>query len=245
MSVPLLEVRGLTAGYGKVMALFEVDLVVPAGHIVTVIGANGAGKSTLLNAIMGVLRSQGEIRFQGASMQGKTVEAKVMAGVALVPEQRELFSDMSVLENLKLGAFRRHRSGDRAYLDQLDWVYSLFPRLSERARQLAGTLSGGERQMLAVGRALMGKPKLLMLDEPSLGLAPKIVAELLKVVTRLGDRGVSTLLVEQNARAALRIANTAYVLENGRVILSGLAADISRQPAVVQSYLGIRNESAA
>ena len=239
---PVLEVRGLVAGYGKVTALFGADLQVPAGKVVTVIGPNGAGKSTLLNAITGILRSQGEIRFEGRPVQGKSVEAKVMAGIALVPERRELFSDMSVFENLRLGAFRRHRLGDRAYLDQLDWVYSLFPRLAERSRQQAGTLSGGERQMLAVGRALMGKPTLLMLDEPSLGLAPMIVADLLEVVGRLGERGISTLLVEQNARAALRIASDAYVLENGKIALSGKASDIAQHPLVVQSYLGIRSD---
>lgn len=242
-SEPLLEVQSLTAGYGKVTALFNADLRVAAGQVVTVIGPNGAGKSTLLNSIMGVLRSQGEIRFEGETVQGKSVEAKVMAGIALVPERRELFSDMTVVENLRLGAFRRYRRGDPAYLDQLEWVYSLFPRLTERSRQLAGTLSGGERQMLAVGRALMGKPTLLMLDEPSLGLAPMIVVELLKVIASLGDRGISTLLVEQNARAALRIASYAYVLENGAISLSGEAGEIARNPRVVQSYLGIQGES--
>ena len=239
----LLRVNRLSAGYGKVTALFDVDIDVPAGTVVAVIGPNGAGKSTLLNAIMGCLRSsKGEILFQQQAVQGKSVEARVMSGMALVPEQRELFSDMTVLENLKLGAFRRHRLGERGYLDQLDWIYSLFPRLAERSRQKAGTLSGGERQMLAVGRALMGKPTLLMLDEPSLGLAPLIVAELLQVVGSLRDSGISTLLVEQNARAALRIANTAYVLENGKVSLSGQAAEVEQDPRVVQSYLGIRHD---
>lgn len=240
----LLEVRGLTAGYGKVTAVFGADLVVTAGQIVTVIGPNGAGKSTLLKAIMGILVSAGSICYEGESLQGKSVEARVLAGISLVPEQRELFADMTVLENLKLGAFRRFRTGDRAYLDQLDWIYSLFPKLKERSQQFAGTLSGGERQMLAVGRALMGKPTLLMLDEPSLGLAPLIVQDLLNVVARLGDRGIATLLVEQNARAALRIASAACVLENGRIVLSANAAEVAAHPLVVHSYLGIKSEHA-
>ena len=241
----LMEVRGLTAGYGKVTALFGADIRIPAGRIVTVIGPNGAGKSTLLKAIMGILASEGSVRFKGETLQGKSVEARVMEGISLVPEQRELFSDMTVRENLRLGAFRRYRSGDRAYLDQLEWVYALFPRLEERSQQLAGTLSGGERQMLALGRALMGKPTLLMLDEPSLGLAPLIVRDLLNVVARLGDRGIATLLVEQNARAALRIASTACVLENGKIVLSDEASEVAEHPLVMNSYLGIKSECTA
>lgn len=240
----LLQVQGLTAGYGKVTALFGIDLEIPRGEIVTVIGPNGAGKSTLLNGIMGTLPSQGQILYEGREIHGLSAEARVIAGIVLVPESRELFSDMTVLENLKLGAYRRTRLGERKYLDQLDWIYSLFPRLSERHRQLAGTLSGGERQMLAIGRALMGKPTLLMLDEPSLGLAPLIVAEVLAVVGRLRERGISTLLVEQNARAALSVANSAFVLENGKVSLSGKASDVALDPRTVHSYLGIQKEEA-
>ena len=162
-----------------------------------------------------------------------------MGGMSLVPEQRALFADMTVLDNLKLGSFRRYRARESQPMDQLDWVFSLFPRLSERASQLAGTLSGGERQMLAVGRALMGKPRLLMLDEPSLGLAPRIVKEVLEVVGSLREHGVSTLLIEQNARAALRLANYGYVLENGRIVLEGNANELANNPKIAESYLGI------
>jgi branched-chain amino acid transport system ATP-binding protein len=236
---PLLDVTGLCASYGKVDALLGATLRVEAGSIVTVIGPNGAGKSTLLNALMGVLKARGEIRLDGESLMRRDVVGRVMRGMALVPEKRELFSDMTVADNLRLGGFRRYRAGEPQPLDQLDWVYHLFPRLEERARQLAGTLSGGERQMLAVGRALMGKPRLLMLDEPSLGLAPRIVQEVLDVVATLRGHGVSTLLVEQNARAALRVADYGYVLENGCVVLQGPASDLESHPKVVDAYLGL------
>jgi branched-chain amino acid transport system ATP-binding protein len=248
MSTPLLEVRGFSAGYGKVTALSDAALVVPLGSVVTVIGPNGAGKSTLLNGLMGLLRGTGEVLLDGQSLARKNVETRVMEGMSLVPERRELFADMSVIDNLLLGSFRRYRSREKAPLDQLDWVYSLFPRLKERSSQLAGTLSGGERQMLAVGRALMGKPRLLMLDEPSLGLAPRIVAEMLAVIGGLRQHGVSTLLVEQNARAALRLADYGYVLENGRIVLEGPAADLARNERIAQSYMGLsgrRDEAVA
>jgi branched-chain amino acid transport system ATP-binding protein len=186
-----------------------------------------------------LLRSSGEVLLNGRSLTRQSVEARVMGGLSLVPERRELFADMSVIDNLLLGGFRRVRAREADPLDQLDWVHHLFPRLKERSRQLAGTLSGGERQMLAVGRALMGKPRVLMLDEPSLGLAPRIVAEMLAVIGSLREHGVSTLLVEQNARAALRLADYAYVLENGRIALQGAAADIALDPRIVQSYMGL------
>lgn len=235
----ILDVRGFSAGYGKVTALHDVELSVAYGSIVTVIGPNGAGKSTLLNALIGLVRSSGEVCFDGEPLARRNVEQRVMDGMSLVPEQRALFADMSVLDNLQLGGFRRKRAGDKQPMDQLDWVFTLFPRLQERARQLAGTLSGGERQMLAVGRALMGKPRLLMLDEPSLGLAPRIVQEVLDVVGGLREHGVSTLLIEQNARAALKLANYAYVLENGRIALQGPAHELAENPRIAQSYLGI------
>lgn len=244
-SSPALEIRGFSAGYGKVTALDDVSLLLPKGRIVTVIGPNGAGKSTLLNAVMGLLRSQGELLFDGRPLSRLSVEARVMAGLSLVPERRELFADMTVGDNLLLGSFRRHRGGERAPEDKLDWVYTLFPRLKERASQLAGTLSGGERQMLAVGRSLMGAPSVLMLDEPSLGLAPRIVKEMLEVIGRLRESGVSTLLVEQNARAALKLADYGYVLENGRIVLEGPAAELAASERVRQSYLGIGASSAA
>lgn len=237
-----LEVRGLSAGYGKAMVLQDIHLRIEPGCIVTVIGPNGAGKSTLLNALMGTLPSRGEVRFDGTPLRSGAVQERVAAAVALVPERRELFADMTVLDNLRLGGFRcRHTHSP---LSQLDWVYDLFPRLRERSQQRAGTLSGGERQMLAVGRALMGRPRLLLLDEPSLGLAPLIVAEMLEVIGRLREQGMSTLLVEQNARAALRIADHAHVLENGRVVLEGPASTLADHPRVMESYLGMRAPSA-
>lgn len=238
-ATPLFEVRDFGVCYGEVSALQEAALEMPAGSVVTVIGPNGAGKSTLLNGLMGLLASTGEALFEGRPITHKSTEERVMAGISLVPERRELFSDMSVIDNLKLGSFRRHRLRDAAPDDQLDWIYGLFPRLKERSSQLAGTLSGGERQMLAVGRALMGKPRLLMLDEPSLGLAPRIVQEMLDVIGGLRVHGVSTLLVEQNARAALALADYGYVLENGRIVLQGPAVELAGNPRIAQSYMGV------
>ena len=235
----ILEVRNFSAGYGNVTALHEVSLDVAHGSIVTVIGPNGAGKSTLLNALIGLVRSSGEVRFDGQPLARRNVEQRVMDGMSLVPEQRALFADMSVMDNLQLGGFRRKRAGDKQPMDQLDWVLTLFPRLKERARQQAGTLSGGERQMLAVGRALMGKPRLLMLDEPSLGLAPRIVREIFHIIGRLRSTGVSILLVEQNARAALQVADYGYVLETGEVVLEGPANELAGNPRVIESYLGL------
>ncbi len=240
---PILQIGGLTARYGRVDALMPTDLVVNAGRIVTVIGANGAGKSTLLNAIMGALpasgSARGQILFDGQDAAGWTVERRVSAGMCLVPEKRELFGTMTVKDNLMLGGFRRYRAGEQGWQATLEEVYEIFPRLSERERQQAGTLSGGERQMLAIGRALMAKPRLLMLDEPSLGLAPRIVREILQVILRLRDTGVSILLVEQNARAALQVSDDAYVLETGAVILSGPSVELAKDPRVVESYLGL------
>ncbi|HSI59536.1 MAG TPA: ABC transporter ATP-binding protein [Ideonella sp.] len=244
-AAPLFEVRDFSAGYGKVTALREASLVVPHGSVVTVIGPNGAGKSTLLNAVMGFLNCSGEVLLDGRSLARSSVESRVMQGMSLVPERRELFSDMPVADNLLLGSFRRYRARERQPLDALDWVYGLFPRLKERRTQLAGTLSGGERQMLAIGRALMGRPRLLMLDEPSLGLAPRLVKEVLEVVADLRQHGVSTLLVEQNARAALRLADYAYVLENGRIALEGPAAELASNPRITHSYLGMAGSQAA
>jgi branched-chain amino acid transport system ATP-binding protein len=237
-NAPLLEIDKLRVRYGKVEALHEVNLKLERGSIATVIGPNGAGKSTLLNAIMGVLPAQGEIRYQGRSLQRDSLEQRVMAGVGLVPETRELFSSMSVEDNLILGGFRRLRLGDKNPLDQLDTVYDLFPRLKERRTQQSGTLSGGERQMLAIGRALMAKPDLLMLDEPSLGLAPLIVKEILRIVSELKKTGIGVLLIEQNARAALQTADYGYVLELGKVTVEGSAAQLADDPQVVQAYLG-------
>ena len=241
----LLEVRDLVVGYGKVEALHRVSLDVAAGSIVTVIGPNGAGKTTLLAALMGLLPSTGTVRYRDSDMAEVPVEARVAAGLTLVPERRELFGELSVEDNLRLGAFHRVRSGERGADRDLDPVYLRFPRLRERRSQLAVTLSGGERQMLAIGRALMAKPKLLMLDEPSLGLAPRIVRDILRIVGELRETGVAILLVEQNARAALQIADRGYVLETGEVALAGTSAELVGNPRVVESYLGFGSATAA
>jgi len=240
---PVLEVEGLSARYGKVHALAATRLAVRAGSIVTVIGANGAGKSTLLNAIMGSLppggQAAGIVRYRGAAVGGWQVERRVAAGMSLVPERRELFGSMSVEDNLLLGGFRRYRARERGWKGTLDEVYGIFPRLRERCSQAAGTLSGGERQMLAVGRALMARPGLLMLDEPSLGLAPRVAREIFHIVARLRESGAAILLVEQNARAALQVADYGYVLETGEVVLEGPASELAGNPRVMESYLGL------
>ena len=236
----LLEVRDLTVRYGKVEAVRRISVVVPRGRIVTVIGPNGAGKTTLLSAIAGLLPcTAGEIRVDGQRITGGAVEENVARGLSLVPETRELFAQMSVEDNLRLGGFVRRRDARGESDARLDEVFRIFPRLEERRAQLAGTLSGGERQMLALGRALMSGPRLLLLDEPSLGLAPLIVREILEVVVELRRRGVSILLVEQNARAALQIADDGYVLETGEVTLSGSASALASDPRIIESYLGL------
>ncbi len=245
MSAKLLEVRDLRVAYDKVEAVSGVSLSVDEGKIVTVIGPNGAGKTTLLSDIMGVLPSRGEIVFGGKRQEHAEIEEMVAAGMNLVPEKRELFAEMSVEDNLMLGAFDRFRRGLRDQDQTLAEVYDLFPRLRERRGQLAGTLSGGERQMLAVGRALMAKPRLLMLDEPSLGLAPRIVREVFRIVEQLRAMGVSILLIEQNARAALQVADYAYVLETGSVTLEGPAAQVAVDPRVVEVYLGLGHAAPA
>jgi len=235
---PLLEVKQLRASYGKVQALHDIDLKLERGSIATVIGPNGAGKSTLLNAIMGVLPSQGGIRYRGQAVERTSLEQRVMAGIALVPERRELFATMTVEDNLLLGGFRRVRLGHAQPLDQLATVFELFPRLKERRTQLSGTLSGGERQMLAIGRAMMAKPDLLMLDEPSLGLAPRIVKEILQIVSELRRTGLAVLLIEQNARAALQVADYGYVLELGQISMQGESEKLANDSQVIQAYLG-------
>jgi branched-chain amino acid transport system ATP-binding protein len=239
---PVLDVSDLCVAYGKVEALSNASLRVGQGQIVTVIGPNGAGKTTLLSAIMGVLGSRGRVAFDGSLEAVPEVEVMVGRGLGLVPEKRELFSSMTVADNLLLGAFQRHRSGQRDHGQTLKEVYEMFPRLWERREQLAATLSGGERQMLAVGRALMAKPKLLMLDEPSLGLAPLITREIFRIITALRQQGVSILLVEQNARAALRVADYAYVLETGEIAMQGPAAQLADDPRVIEAYLGLASK---
>ena len=238
MQDPLLEVRDLSVSYGKVEAVHGVSLVAEEGRIVTVIGPNGAGKTTLLGAVMGVLPSRGTLRYLGEPLDRLSVEQRVARGLVLVPERRELFADMSVGDNLAIGAFARRRHGAAEARKSLDDVYQRFPRLAQRRDQLAGTLSGGERQMLAFGRALMGKPKLLMLDEPSLGLAPLIVREIFDIVAELRAAGVSILLVEQNARAALQVADYGYVLETGELAIEGPSGELAANPRVAATYLG-------
>jgi branched-chain amino acid transport system ATP-binding protein len=234
----VLAAEGVRVAYGGIEAVHGVSLHVGAGQIATVIGPNGAGKTTLLNALMGVLPSGGSIRFAGAAIGHLGIEARVAAGMALVPESRALFTTMSVEDNLRLGGFRLRGLGRAAARTRLDGVLRLFPRLSERRRQLAGTLSGGERQMLAMGRALMAKPALLMLDEPSLGLAPLIVRDIFAAIAALRAEGVAILLVEQNARAALAIADHGTVLENGAVTLEGPSDMLARDRRVIDAYLG-------
>jgi branched-chain amino acid transport system ATP-binding protein len=238
----LLSVADAHVAYGKVEAVRSVALEVGEHEIVTIIGANGAGKTTLLNAIMGVLPLKGRLLFLGRDLGRLEIEDRVALGLSLVPEHRELFEAMTVEDNLQLGAFRAASAASAASFER---VYALFPRLKERRRQLAGTLSGGEQQMLAMGRALMGAPKLLMLDEPSLGLAPIIVADIFRTVSELREAGVSVLLVEQNAQAALKIADRAYVMELGQFVLQGDASEIAANEAVAASYLGFQHAGAS
>ena len=238
----LLSVTDAHIGYGKVEAVRGVSLDVADNEIVTIVGANGAGKTTLLNAVMGVLPLKGRVAFAGADLARLEIEDRVAQGLSLVAEHRELFASMNVEDNLELGAFRVGRAQAASAFER---VYALFPRLKERRKQFAGTLSGGEQQMLAMGRALMGAPKLLMLDEPSLGLAPIIVADIFRTIGELRSAGVSVLLVEQNAQAALKIADRAYVMELGEFILEGKASDIAANERVAASYLGFTHEGAS
>ena len=234
----LLEVRGLCVAYGKVDALHGATLHVNAGQIVTVIGPNGAGKTTMLAAIMGQLGCSGEVSFLGKSQAGVKVERRVAGGMSLVPERRELFGTMSIEDNLLMGAYARHSQGLRDHRETMDEVFRRFPRLKERRGQLANTLSGGERAMLVLGRALMGKPRVLLLDEPSLGLAPLVVREVFRIIADLRRSGVAILLVEQNARAALQVSDHGYVLETGTIVLDGPSAALAEDPRVAATYLG-------
>jgi branched-chain amino acid transport system ATP-binding protein len=244
MSELLLEVSDLHAGYGRAEVLHGLHLKAAKGSVVTVIGPNGAGKSTLLNALMGVLPSRGRIDYRGQPQAQRTLEERVLQGIALVPETRALFGSMPVEDNLLLGGYRQVRLGRKGG-NALERVFTLFPRLKERRTQLAGTLSGGERQMLAVGRALMAEPELLMLDEPSLGLAPLVVKEIFRTIAALRATGVTILLVEQNARAALEVADYGYVLEMGEIALEGDAASLAKDPRVIDTYLGAARQKPA
>lgn len=236
---PILDVRDFCVSYGKVEAVHRARLCAYPGQIVTVIGANGAGKTTLLAALMGSIPARGEVVYQGQDLAEVAAERRVAQGISLVPERRELFSEMNVEDNLILGAFHRYRSGERHFEEEMENVYRLFPRLKERRRQHAGTLSGGERQMLALGRALMARPRVLMLDEPSLGLAPRIVRDIFHIIADLRSTGVAILLVEQNARAALQVADYGYVLETGSIVLKGPSHELAENPRVEESYLGM------
>lgn len=233
----MLEIKDLHVSYGGIQALRGVSLNVPDGKIVTLIGANGAGKSTLMRTISGLVKAQsGSILWNGQELLGKPIDQIVASGIAMSPEGRRVFDDLTVLENLKIGAYLRK---DKAETEKdLEWVYSLFPRLRERSWQSAGTLSGGEQQMLAVGRALMSKPKLLMLDEPSLGLAPIVVREIFDIIRTVNQQGITVLLNEQNANMALKVADYAYVLETGTLTLSGTGAELLTNEQVKAAYLG-------
>ena len=233
----MLEIKDLHVSYGGIQALRGVSLNVPDGKIVTLIGANGAGKSTLMRTISGLVKAQsGSILWNGQELLGKPIDQIVASGIAMSPEGRRVFDDLTVLENLKIGAYLRK---DKAETEKdLEWVYSLFPRLKERSWQSAGTLSGGEQQMLAMGRALMSKPKLLMLDEPSLGLAPIVVREIFDIIRTVNQQGITVLLNEQNANMALKVADYAYVLETGTLTLSGTGAELLTNEQVKAAYLG-------
>ncbi len=234
-----LQVEDLTVRYGGVVALDAVSLTVPRGELVAVIGANGAGKSSLVNAVVGVVpKAGGRVLLDGEDVSAQSPERLVSRGVVLVPERRELFAALSVEDNLRLGAYSRYLKGERDQREPLRLVYDTFPQLAERRRQLAGTMSGGEQQMLAVGRAMMARPRLLLLDEPSLGLAPLIVEEIFRVIAQLRETGATVLLIEQNARAALRLADRGYLLETGSVLLSAPADELARDERVASAYLG-------
>jgi branched-chain amino acid transport system ATP-binding protein len=235
MSDVILSIKDLKVSYGGIEAVKGISFDVRQGEIVTLIGANGAGKSSTLRAITGLVKpSGGSISFEGQDITGKNPTDIVKQGVTLVPEGRRIFADLTVLENLRIGAYLRHDD----LKDDIEWVYSLFPRLKEREKQIAGTLSGGEQQMLAMGRALMSKPKLLMLDEPSMGLAPILVEQIFDIIKELHDAGTTILLVEQNAQMALSIADRAYVLGTGSITMSGDAAEVLADDGVRKAYLG-------
>ena len=234
----LLEVKQLCVSYGAIRALDRVSLSIPAGEIVSVIGANGAGKSTLMSAVMGQVPYQsGEIEFEGKPLPRRSFQV-VKSGISLSPEGRRIFAPLTVLENLQIGAFPRSGDSEKAVKEDMDWVFSLFPRLEERIGQYAGTLSGGEQQMLAVARALMSRPKLLLLDEPSLGLAPVIIKDIFRELRRINEKGLIILLVEQNAKQALLLSQHAFVLQTGRIVKQGVSRELLSDPEIAAAYLG-------
>lgn len=231
----ILEIKNLVVSYGGIEAVKGIDLMVPEGEIVTLIGANGAGKSTTLKSISGLVKpKQASILYKGQEIVGKTPDQIVSMGITLVPEGRRVFPNLTVLENLKIGAYLRKDN----LQEDLEYIYSLFPRLKEREWQMAGTLSGGEQQMLAVGRALMGRPKVIMMDEPSLGLAPLVVKDIFKIIQTINEQGITVLLIEQNANMALKIAHKAYVIETGTITMEGTGAELLANEEIKQAYLG-------
>lgn len=233
----MLKIKGLHVSYGGIKALRGINIEVPDGKIVTLIGANGAGKSTLLRTISGLVKAEsGSILLDDEELIGKQINKICESGIALSPEGRRVFADLTVMENLRIGAYLRN---DKKEIEKdLEWVFNLFPRLKERSWQYAGTLSGGEQQMLAVGRALMSRPKILMLDEPSLGLAPLIVQQIFNIIREINNAGVTVLLIEQNANMALKTADIAYVIETGEIVLSGSGTQVLENPTVREAYLG-------
>lgn len=231
----ILEIKDLSVNFGGIKAVDGISMQVPEGKIITLIGANGAGKSTILRSVSGIVKPQhGDIVFDGESIFGKTPDAIVSKGITLVPEGRRVFPNLTVLENLKIGAYLRKDKLD----DDIEYIYSLFPRLKERNWQLAGTLSGGEQQMLAVGRALMSRPRLIMMDEPSLGLAPLVVKDIFEIIKTINESGITVLLNEQNANMALKIADLGYVIETGRITLAGTGEELLSNESVKEAYLG-------
>ncbi|AGF57302.1 ABC transporter ATP-binding protein [Clostridium saccharoperbutylacetonicum] len=233
----MIKIDNLVVAYGGIEALKGISMEVPSGKIVTLVGANGAGKSTTLKSIVGLVKPKsGSIDYEGTDLTKLSTELMVKKGIALVPEGRRVFSDLTVLENLKIGAYSRNDA--KGIAEDLEKVYSLFPRLKERTWQLAGTLSGGEQQMLAIGRALMSRPKLIMMDEPSLGLAPIIVKELFGIIKKINEEGMTVLLIEQNANAALKIADVGYIMETGRITLSGSGQELLANDEIKKAYLG-------
>lgn len=239
----ILEVSNLHVRYGAVEAVRGLSFGVEEGQVVTLIGPNGAGKTSTLLGLMGLVNAGGEVSYKGQALRQRSPEQLSKLGITLVPEKRELFASMNVEDNLMLGAFTRFQAREVGIKEDLEQVFTLFPRLRERRTQLAGTMSGGEQQMLAIGRALMAKPKLLILDEPSLGLAPLIVREIFRILSKLKKGGISILLVEQNARMALSLADQGYVLETGELVMQGPAQQLLHDPRVTESYLGIRSSA--
>jgi len=232
----MLSLKGVIAGYGNITAIKSIDLDVPQGSVVSLIGANGAGKSTTMKTIMGLLKpTAGTITFEGKEITGMKTHEIVKAGISLVPEGRQILSDMSVYENLEMGAYTR---SDKDIEEDIKKVFKRFPILDERSYQMGGTLSGGQQQMLAIGRALMARPKILLLDEPSMGLAPLVIADIFKVIKEISEEGTTVLLVEQNVRQALKITDYAYVLETGKIVLHGKSEEIANNPRVMEAYLG-------